>query len=436
MSSEKNTTNTELNKRRSAAIPRGPFHVTPLFASRAEGSTVWDVEGRAFLDFCGGIGVVNVGHNHPKVVEAVKRQTDAALHTCFHVVQYEPYIALAEALNRAVPIPGPCKTALFNSGAEAVENAIKTARFFTKRPAVIAFERGFHGRTLLAMSLTGKCKPYTEGFGPFAPEVYRLPFEPFFKHPDRTVDEVVGDCSEALDRLSHYHIEAESIACVIVEPVLGEGGFYPIHPRAFSLLRAWCTDHGILLIADEVQCGFARCGALFASERYGVKPDVMTIAKSLAGGMVLSAVTGRADIMDAPGIGGIGGTYCGNPAACAAALAVLDIIAEENLTEKANVIGERVLKRFEKLKAAHACVADARGLGAMCALEIVDPVTGNADPDRVKRICAKALEEGLLVMSASGNVIRTLMPLTISLDELDRGLDILERAVSSCAAEK
>lgn len=419
------TTNEQLLQRRNAAVPRGPFHVAPIFAARAEGVRVWDVEGREYLDFCGGIGVLNVGHNHPRVVAAVQAQLNSFIHTCFHVVMYEEYVRLAERLNTLVPIEGPCKTALFNSGAEAGENAVKIARAYTKRPAVVAFERGFHGRTLLGMSLTGKVKPYSAGFGPFAPEIYRLPYEPFF-HPGIATDrEVEKGANAALDHLFAYHIEAESIACVIAEPVLGEGGFYPIHPVALRVLRQRCKDAGILYVSDEVQSGFGRCGAMFAIQRYGLEPDMVAMAKSLAGGMTLSAVTARAEIMDAPGPGGIGGTYGGSPLACAAANAVLDVMEEESLAERALLIGEAVMEGFHALKDHHPFITGVHGLGAMCGLEIDTPARASA-------ICNAARERGLLIMTASGNVIRTLMPLVISVEDLEAGLDRLAASVAAC----
>jgi 4-aminobutyrate aminotransferase/(S)-3-amino-2-methylpropionate transaminase len=433
MAETKSQTNAALMRRRNAAVPKGPFHVSSIFAAKAEGAIITDVEGNTYIDFCGGIGVQNVGHNHPKVVAAIKKQADAFLHTCFHVAPYESYVALAERLNAAVPIDCPVKTALFNSGAEAVENAIKTARTYTKRPAVVAFERGFHGRTLLAMTLTGKCRPYTAGFGPFAPEVYRLPYAPFFAAESAADDAVEASCVAALDRLVGYHVEPEAVACLIVEPVLGEGGFYPIHRAAAPILRKWTTENGIVLIADEVQSGFARCGAMFASERRQLAPDLITLAKSLAGGTVLSAVTGRADIMEAPGIGGLGGTYGGNPLSVAAAIAVMDVIEEENLCERAEAIGRSVMHKFRQLASEHAIIGDARGLGAMCALAFIQPDTGAPNPELVKKICREALARGLLIMSASGDALRTLMPLTISDADLDRGLDILADAIAACA---
>ncbi len=427
-------TNAELLRRREAAVPRGMFFVAPVFAERAENARIWDVEGKEYIDFCGGIGVVNVGHNHPKVVEAVKAQADRFLHTGFNVVMYEEYVRLAERLNELVPINGPCKTVFFNSGAEAGENAVKICRFYTKRSGVVAFERGFHGRTLLGMTLTGKCKPYSAGFGPFAPEVYRLPYEPFFALPRYKSDaEVEAECNAALDHLFSYHCEAENVACVLVEPVLGEGGFLPLHCVAMRILRDRCAENGILFVSDEVQSGFGRCGALFACQRYEIEPDMVAMAKSLAGGLVLSGVTARKEIMDAPGVGGIGGTYGGNPVACAAANAVLDIMAEENLPARALKIGEKTMAVLEDLEKTYPFFANARGLGAMCAIEVVDPNSGRPDLDRVARLIATARDNGLLLMTASGNVVRTLMPLTIPDADLEKAFGILRRSAASVA---
>ena len=420
----------ELMKRREAAVPRGAFNVAPVFTERALGAKLWDVDGKEYIDFCGGIGVLNVGHNHPRVLAAIDRQAKQFVHTAWHVAMYEEYVRLAERLNALSPTPAPSKTVFFNSGAEAGENAVKIARYYTGRPAVVCFERAFHGRTLMGLTMTGKVKPYSAGFGPFAPEVYRLPFEPFFDPLPHSPDaEVARDVDRALEHLFHYHIEPEHVACLIMEPVLGEGGFYPVHPAAIRRLREVCREHGILFAGDEVQAGFGRTGSLFACERYGIEPDMLLTAKSLAGGLPLSSVTGPAEIMDAPGIGGIGGTFGGNPVACAAGNAVLDVMQEEGLADRARAIGERVMKVFRELEAAHDHVGDARGLGAMCGLEIVDPASGRPDPERAKRICAAALHDGLLIMTASGNVLRTLMPLVISDEDCDRGLEILERAV-------
>ena len=416
-------------RRREAAVGHGPFHVAPIFIARAQGSRVWDVEGRDYLDFCGGIGVLNVGHNHPKVVEAVHRQVDQALHTCFHVAMYDSYVTLAERLNELVPVPGPAKTCFFNSGAEAVENAIKVARRFTGRDGVVAFERGYHGRTLMTMSLTGKVNPYCAGFGPFAPEVYRLPYKPFFGSHQAPEAEIDAACREALHNLLAYHVDADSVACIILEPVLGEGGFLPIHPLAVKVLQEVAAEHGILIIADEVQTGFGRTGALFASSRLGLTPDIMVVAKSLAGGMPLSGIVTRAEIMDSPVVGGIGGTFGGNPVACAAGNAVLDILEEEKLSERAREIGSRVMKTFDDLVKKSPSAGAAHGLGAMCGLAIVDPVSGAPDPARAGRMVNRCLEEGLLIMTASGNVLRTLMPLNIAWEDLDRGLAILTASV-------
>jgi len=432
MSSVK-ATNEQLMRRREAAVPRGPFNVAPIFTARAAGAKLWDVEGKEYLDFCGGIGCANVGHNHPKVVRAVKEQAKQFLHTCWHVSMYEPYVRLAERLNDLVPIPGPNMTAFFNSGAEACENAVKIARTFTGRSAVVGFERGFHGRTLLGMSLTGKVHPYTAGFGPFAPEVYRLPWKPFF-HPAAPGDrEVEAGARAALEDLFTYQVEAEEIACVILEPVFGEGGFYPVHPAALAALRQVTEAKGILLIADEVQSAFGRCGRLFASEHYGLVPDLMVMAKSLAAGMPLSAVTAPSPIMNSPGVGGIGGTFGGNPVSCAAAHAVLDVLHEEKLPERAQAIGDKVMAAFRDLTATHDRVRNPRGLGAMCAIDIVDPHTGLGSKDKADRILAVAREKGLLMMTASGCVLRTLMPLVINDKELERGLNILSEAIVATA---
>lgn len=424
-------TNAELMKRREEAVPRGVFNTSPIFAERAEGSKIWDVEGNEYLDFCGGIGVLNVGHNHPKVVAAIKAQADKFLHTCFHIIMYEDYVTLAERINALVPINGPCKTAFFNSGAEAGENAVKLCRSYTKRTGVVGFERAFHGRTLLGMTLTGKCKPYSQGFGPFAPEVYRLPYEPFFASPKKYSDaQVEKMCHEALDHLFSYHIEPENIACVMAEPVLGEGGFMAMHCVAMKILVDRCREHGIIYISDEVQSGFGRCGSTFAIDRYKIEPDMVVMAKSLAGGMVLSGVCARSEIMESPQVGGIGGTYGGNPVSCAAANAVLDVMEEEKLSERALEIGKRVMNVFNDLEANSPIVSEARGLGAMCALEIVDPKTGKADAARAAKFCAVAREHKLLIMTASGNCIRTLMPLNIDFDDLDKALEIIRIAVA------
>ncbi len=422
-------TNRSLLERRLDAVPRGPFQIAPIFVARAEGHRLWDADGKEYVDFCGGIGVLNVGHNHPKVVAAIRGQLDRFIHTCWHVAMYDEYLRLAERLNDLSPCPGPTKSVFFNSGAEAVENAVKVARVATKRIGVVAFERGFHGRTLLGLTLTGKVRPYSAGFGPFVPEVHHLPYEPFFGRKKRTDAEVERECREALDHLFAYRADANSIACVVLEPVLGEGGFLPAHPVAVRVLREVTREKGILLAADEVQSGFGRCGSLFACGRYGLEPDMLLVAKSLAGGMPLSGLNAPASILDAPEVGGIGGTYGGNPLACAAANAVLDVIEEEGLADRANEIGRIVMETFDGLVAESPVAGDARGLGAMCGLEIVSPETGAPDPDRAKAITARCLEGGVLVMTASGNVLRTLMPLTIPIPDLERALEVVASAV-------
>ncbi|MFO7982985.1 MAG: 4-aminobutyrate--2-oxoglutarate transaminase [Desulfuromonadales bacterium] len=425
-----------LLKRREKAVPRGPFNVTPLFADQAQGAKIRDVDGRDYLDFCGGIGCVNVGHNHPRVVAAVKEQADNFLHTCWHVAMYESYVRLAERLNTLVPIPGHNMTAFFNSGAEAGENAVKIARTYTGRSAIVSFERGFHGRTLMGMSLTGKVHPYTAGFGPFAPEIYHLPWRPFFNPPAELSDErIASEARAALDDLFAYGVEAANVACVIIEPVLGEGGFYPVHPAALKVLHEVTRAQGILLISDEVQTGFGRCGKLFASELFDVKFDMMVMAKSLAAGMPLSAVTAATDIMNSPKVGGIGGTFGGNPLSCAAAHAVLDIMQDEKLPERARQIGSRVMTRFRDFAATLPHVSHPRGLGAMCAVDIVDPETGQGSPEIAGKILIAARKQGLLVMTASGFVLRTLMPLMISDEDLDEGLEILSAALDDVLQE-
>lgn len=418
-------TQASLLSRRQAAVPRGPFNIAPLFADRAAGCHLWDMEGKRYIDFCSGIGVLNVGHNHPKVVAAIQEQVGKLIHSCWHVVMYEPYLALAERLNALVPILGPNKTVFFNSGAEAGENAVKIARVATGRSAVLTFERAFHGRTLLGMTMTGKVRPYTAGFGPFAPEIYRLPWEPFFSLTEASDSAVEAECRQALEDLFTYHVEPENIACVLMEPVLGEGGFLPARRAAIRLLRDVCRQHGILFVSDEVQSGFARSGELFASQRYDLEPDMVLMAKSLAGGLPLSGVTGSAAIMDAPEVGGLGGTFGGNPLACAAGLAVLDVIEEEGLSARAMVIGEQVMACLSDLESRHDWLTRSRGLGAMCGIEVVDPATGHPDKARAVRWVAAARERGLLLMTASGYVLRTLMPLIIGDDDLVEALQIL-----------
>lgn len=424
-------TNQSWLERRQKAVPQAISQLHPLVAESTNGAKITDIEGRTYYDFCSGIGVMNVGHSHPRVVAAIQNTSRQYQHTCFGIVMYREYIELAEKINARVPIEGPVKTLFMNSGAEAVENAVKVARKFTKRTGAVCFERGFHGRTLMGMSLTSKTKPYCLGYGPFAPEVYRLPYAPFFGHLERPEAEVTKACHTALTNLINYHVEAENIACIIMEPVLGEGGFYPAHPAAIRAIRDFTARHGIVMIADEVQAGFGRSGSLFACERYGIKPDLMTMAKALGGGMPLSAVAGKAVMMDASHVGGLGGTYAGNPVACAAALAILDIMDEPGFYDQVNHIGSEILATFHALKSSVNFIGEINGLGAMCGAEIVNPETGEPDPERANAIVAKARDLGLLIMTASGNVIRILSPLVITKDELLEALSLLKTAFTS-----
>jgi 4-aminobutyrate aminotransferase/(S)-3-amino-2-methylpropionate transaminase len=416
-----------LAARREAAVPKGIGHATPIYTAEARGALLTDVDGNVLIDFAGGIGTMNVGHANPDVVRAAAVQLSRFTHTCFSVAPYEGYVALAEKLNAITPGRGPKKTMLANSGAEALENAVKVARRATGREAVVVFEHAFHGRTLLTMSMTSKVRPYKHGFGPFAPEVYRLPYP--YEYRDRA-----RVSAASLEEFFLTHVAADNVACVVIELVLGEGGFV-VAPRDYvdALVRI-CRERGILLVADEVQTGFGRTGRMFACEHYGLEPDLVTMAKSLAGGLPLSAVTGRADVMDAAQVGGLGGTYTGNPVACAAALAAIAFLEEHRLVERAAAIGRTVEARFRAFSERFPFIGDARGLGAMRALEIVRDRTGREpDKERTDRILRHACEKGLLLLSAGtfGNVIRTLMPLVITDDELAEGLDVLEHALET-----
>ena len=419
-----------LAARRERAVPKGIGHSTPVYADSARGALLTDVDGNIFIDFAGGIGTLNVGHANPEVVRAASEQLGKFTHTCFSVAPYESYVALAEALNRLTPGRFAKKTMLANSGAEALENAVKIARHATGREAVVVFEHAFHGRTLMTLSMTSKVRPYKFGFGPFAPEVYRLPF-PYeyrghYAGPDGT--------AAALEEFFRTQVAAEKVACVVLELVLGEGGFI-VAPAAYvEILARICREHGILLVIDEVQTGFGRTGRLFACEHYGLEPDLIATAKSLGGGLPISAVTGRAELMDSAQVGGLGGTYVGNPVSCAAALASVEFIERHRLWERAEAIGRMVETRFARFLDRFPNVGDARGLGAMRALELVrDRVTKEPDKERTDRVLRAAYESGLLLVTAgtSGNVIRTLMPLVITDDELTEGLDVLEKALES-----
>ncbi len=426
-----------LMKRRNAAVVQAAFHATPVFVAKAEGAVVEDVDGNRLIDFAGGIGCLNTGHRAPAVVDAVRRQLDRFLHTSFNVLPYESYIAVCEKLNALVPGKGPKKTILVNTGAEAVENAIKIARCYTKRQAIVCFEDAFHGRTYMAMAATSKTHPYKAGFEPFPSEVYRIPYAYCFrcsysmKYPSCDVR-----CARHIEDTFKRVVAAESVAAVIVEPILGEGGFVTPPAEFYPTLGEICRKRGILLIADEVQTGFARTGAMFACEQLGLEPDLVTMAKSLTGGLPMAAVTGRAEIMDAPGAGQLGGTFAGNPVACEAALAVLDIIEKGNLCARANVLGERFRKRAAKWQAQWELVGDVRGLGAMQALELVRSKTtrqpADAETTQVSQYC---YEHGLVTITAGSysNVIRLLMPLVITDAQMDEAMDVLEAALAHVA---
>ena len=422
--------------RRQAAVARGVSQLLPLTAVKAQKAMITDADGRQVIDFTAGIGTLNVGHSHPKVISAVMAQAQAFTHTCFHVATYEPYVALAERLNQLVPGAGPKKTLLVNSGAEAVENAIKIARAATGRPAILAFEQAFHGRTLLGLSLTGKASPYKSGFGPFAPEIYRLPFPYCFRCSQKSA----SSCCQAAPGYWDSHLAAlvspTSLAAVLIEPVAGEGGFIPVPDEVLRSLAAWCREQKVLLILDEIQTGFGRTGRMFAMEHAGVSADLTVMAKSLAGGLPLAAVTGRADVMDVPDLGGLGGTYGGNPLACAAALAVLDVMEEEKLVARAEWIGEIVHKRLRDWQKRFSWIGDVRGRGAMQAIEIVDsPHSMLPDARRTAAIQRAALTRGVAVLTAGmfGNVVRMLMPLVIQSDVLEEGLDRLGAALTDAA---
>ena len=430
----------ELMERRHKSVTSGVGIATPMFVEKAEGALLTDVDGNTFVDFGGGIGVLNVGHNDPRVVEAIKEQADKVLHTCFYVTEYELYVELAEKLNALVPGDGEKRSMFVNSGAEAVENAVKVARSYTGRPAVIAFENAFHGRTLLGVSLTSKTDPYKKGFGPFAPEIYRVPAPYPYRCPSgkNCSGGCQGDCFGALEKAMTGYVHPESVAAVIVEPVSGEGGFLPFPDFYLRQLREFCDKYGIVLIVDEVQTGFGRTGKMFAIEHSGVVPDIVTTAKSMGGGMPIAGVTGKAEIMDSVHVGGLGTTYGGNPLACAAALAVMDAFEEDDILGKANVLGERVMGAMRDIQEKHPdFVGDVRGLGAMTAMELVKNAESKTpDKERTGEVVEAALQEGLLLLTAGqyGNVIRTLMPLNIADDELEEGLAILARVFDDVAA--
>jgi 4-aminobutyrate aminotransferase / (S)-3-amino-2-methylpropionate transaminase / 5-aminovalerate transaminase len=427
----------DLLARREAAVPRGPANVTPIFAKEGSGALLTDVDGNRFIDFAGGIGCLNLGHANDAVVEAATAQLERLTHACFHVTPYEGYVRLAERLNALVPGHFKKKTFFANSGAEAVENAVKIARAATGREAVIAFEDGFHGRTLLAMSLTSKVHPYKAGFGPFAPEIYRVPYAYCYRCSYHLEYPGCGvACADALEDYFKRYVAVQTVAAVIIEPVLGEGGFV-VPPKEFlPKLREITSRNGILLIADEVQTGFGRTGSLFAIEESGVVPDILIAAKSIAGGLPLSSITGRAEVMDAPGVGGLGGTFGGNPVALAAAHAVLDQLESGAVFEQARRIGRVFSERTAAWKAKYALVGDIRGVGAMWAIELVkDGATKAPAKDETTAVSRKCYERGLVTITAGtyGNILRTLMPLVIRDEELREGLDVLEDAIREVA---
>ena len=419
--------NSEVSTRKDKAISRGVGMQTQIYAKRAKNSEVWDVEGNRYIDFAAGIAVVNTGHCHPKVMAAVQSQMESFTHTCHQVLPYENYVSLAERLNAAVSGDFEKKTVFVTTGAEAVENAIKVARAHTGRPAVIAFGGGFHGRTFMGMSLTGKVAPYKQGFGAMMPDVYHVPF-PIDVHGVSTQDSL-----DAINKLFKADLDPARVAAIIFEPVQGEGGFYPAPPELVCGIRALCDEHGIVMVADEIQTGFARTGNLFAMDGYGVAADLTTMAKGLAGGLPLAALVGKAEIMDAAGPGGLGGTYGGNPLGIAASHAVLDVIEEEGLCDRANVLGSRLRQRLESIRATTPEIADIRGPGFMVAVEFNDATASDPSPEFTQKVRAEALKRNLILLTCGvhGNVVRFLAPITIEDEVFTEALDILEESISA-----
>jgi 4-aminobutyrate aminotransferase/(S)-3-amino-2-methylpropionate transaminase len=434
------TNSRALSERRSQAVPRGLSHGTPIYVAKAEDAWLEDVDGNRYIDFAGGIGCANAGHRQEAVINAIRSQLDKFLHTCVQVTPYEGYIRLAERMNEVTPGKFPKKTLFVNSGAEAVENAVKIARAYTKRPAIIAFEDAFHGRTMMTLALTSKTHPYKAGFAPFPGEVYRVPFAYCYrcsynlKYPSCDLY-----CARHLEDTFKRVVANEEVAAVIAEPVLGEGGFVAPPPDYFKVLIDLCRKHGILFIADEIQSGFGRTGAMFASERYGIEPDLLVTAKSLGGGLPLAAVTGRAEIMDAPAAGGLGGTFAGNPLSCAAALAVLDLFETDNLLVRANELGDRFHRRAREWQRRWPVVGDVRGLGGMQAIELVkSQETKTPAAEETKQITQYCFEHGLITITAGSysNVIRILVPLVATNEQMDEGLDVLESALAAVCDKK
>src|SRR5215467_1815709 len=429
-----------LAERRNLAVPRGLSHATPVYVAKAEGATLEDVDGNRFIDLAGGIGCLNTGHRSPAVTKAIQQQTERFLHTCVQVTPYESYIRLAERLNQLTPGSFAKKTLLVNSGAEAVENAVKVARAYTKRPGIIAFEDAFHGRTMMTLALTSKTHPYKAGFQPFPGEVYRIPFAYCYRCSySLTYPSCDLYCARHLEDAFKRVVAQEGVAAVMAEPVLGEGGFVTPPLDYFKVLLEVCHKHNVLFIADEVQSGFGRTGALFASERYGIEPDILVTAKSIGGGLPLAAVTGRAEVMDGPGVGGLGGTFAGNPLSCAAALAVLDLFERENLLARADELGTQFQRRAREWQSRWPIVGDVRGLGGMQAIELVQSKESKIPAsDETKKISQYCYEHGLITITAGtySNVIRVLVPLVITKEQMDEALDILESAIAAVCDQK
>lgn len=427
-----------LTKQRFQQIPQAPYNITPAFIREASGAMMIDVEGRELIDFAGGIGVNNVGHCHPKVVAAIQDQAGKCIHTCFHVAMYEPYIDLATKLNDLAPGDFPKMTMFANSGAEAVENAIKVARYAKERPAVICFENGYHGRTLYTLSLTSKIKPYKFGFGPFAAEVYRMHYAYCYRCPfNLTYPACDIACADYLEEFFISHVSPESTAAIIAEPIQGEGGFITPPPEYFPKLQKIAQKYDIALIIDEVQTGVGRTGKFFAIEHWGVEPDLITSAKSLAGGMPLSAVTGREEMFQKIHVGGLGGTFSGNPVSCRAGLAVLDILLEDGLLKRAETLGQKILERFAEFQQKYEVIGDVRGKGPMLAMELVrDRETKAPAKEEADQLVKRCYEKGLVLLSCGnfGNVIRTLMPLVITDEQLQRGLAIMDESLHELSA--
>jgi 4-aminobutyrate aminotransferase/(S)-3-amino-2-methylpropionate transaminase len=423
--------NSDLHQRRQAAVPRGVGNSLAVYAERAQNAELWDVEGRRYVDFASGIAVVNTGHLHPHVKAAMAAQLEKFTHGCFQVTPYESYIALAEKLNALAPGPTPKKTIFLTTGAEAVENAIKIARYATKRSAVISFTGGFHGRTLACIALTGKVQPYKAGFGPMLPEVFHVPFPMAFHGV------TPEDSMHAIEDLFKADVDPARVAAIIIEPVQGEGGFYVAPPEFLRALRALCDKHGILMIADEIQTGFSRTGKTFAIEHAGIEPDLMTVAKSIAGGVPLSAVIGKADLMDAPVVGGLGGTFAGSPLACAAGLAVLEVMEKERLNQRAQELGAKLVSKLKALQTKYPCIGEVRGLGMMVAIELVKNRRADApDAELTRAVVQAAGRRGLILLSCGlySNVIRILAPLTIPEAQLEEGLKLLEESLAEASA--